>query len=158
MVKNYPILTYGTAAVNLIVFVYLGVYMFHIPNTILVVLLGLVLAQIWYFMASCFVRTYLSDPKNPIRFSTLGGLFALIHIGIFFTIFDLATASKAQSPLEWIYMAYVDFPLAAWFHLSLPLFGSLRLAALVVYGGLGTLFWYHVPVCIGKALQRIRRK
>ncbi len=141
---------------NIVIFLY--VFLFQLgfvsdtSSISIVIVLSLVVGQIWFFLTTCTIKEYnyhknLNIPYS-INKSTTGLIVAAVHIALFLYIYEVATESRAQSPLLWIYMAFVDFPLTAWFHFLLPLFGSLRVAGIVIYGIFGTLFWYSLIRCI----------
>jgi len=146
------------AIVNIALVLYLALVKYHFPNIAIVIMISLILGQIWYFLTSCVMTEYSLYKNNKIKLNIIGVIFMIIHIILFVYIFNIATASKAQSPLAWIYMAYIDFPLAPWFHTLLPLFSSLRITAIIVYGIFGTLFWYCVPHCIYQSFMRYKNK
>lgn len=111
---------------------------------------------LWYYVVKYIVDCY----KNLNHFSLfeiksiIGILFAILHIVIYFYIYDLATASKAQSQLAWAFVGYIDMSLSPWFFASLPLTQSLTISSILVYGVFGTIFWYIAGTIIWSKIYR----
>ena len=152
----------SVAVVSAVLVLYIALVKYNFPNVTIVIIVSLILAQIWYFLSSCAMTEY-SLHKNhtnayKFEFNIVGAIFAVIHIVLFAYIFNIATASKAQSPLVWIYMKFVDFPLAPLFHILLPLISSLQVTAIIVYGMFGALLWYSIPHCIYKSYIRYKSR
>lgn len=141
---------------NTILFLYVFLFKFgfitHVSSLAIFIVLSLIIGQMWFFLITCAIKKYETHKKFNI-FSgkgqnNLGLIIATIHIILFFYVYEIATSSKAQSPLLWAYMAFIDFSITAWFHFMLPLFKSLRITAIVIYGFVGTLFWYGIACCV----------
>ncbi len=150
------------AAMNALLVLYIALIKYHFPNVAVVIVVSLILAQIWYFLSSCAMTEYALHKSHAnaykFKFNIVGVTFVMIHIVLFVYIYNIATASKAQSPLAWIYMEFVDFPLAPLFHILLPLIRSLKVAAVIVYGVFGALLWYSIPHCIYKTYIRYKSR
>lgn len=86
----------------------------------------------------------------------IGVFFALVNFLIFIRFFSEAIGMDAQYQLLWIPLSIIDFPITVFFFLLMFVGVPPNISALIVFGVLGTFWWYWLASFIAKKFKKCK--